>query len=221
MMARIATADRIASTKTKSIIYNGNFEIKPSVITAQTNVAGRWIDGTAAGSVAKMSRYGWAAPSTGSGVGANGDMGFDTTIFRSGTASMRLSNLTASGGVTAMINRNLTPAANVHAEFLRLVPNTSYTITGYVRTNNVPTNGAFLDVRQFNAAFSTIITTSTNKLSGTDTSWRELTATFTSDASVVWASVFLRNAVTGNISDAWFDDLTLIPNTSTGRVSNA
>ncbi len=216
-MARISVANRVASTRANNILYNGGFEIKPSVITAQTNVAGRWIDGTAAGSAAKLG-YGWAAPSTGSGVGANGDMGLDTTIFRSGTASLKLSNLNSSGGVTAMSVRNLNPSGTTHFEFLRLKPNTSYTLTGYARTNNVPTNGVFLDIRQFNSAFATISTTSSNKISGTDTSWRQLTITFTSDASVVWASVFLRNAVTGNISDAWFDDITLVP-AIVGRVA--
>ncbi len=57
-MARILAADKVAGTRTNSVLYNGNFEVKPSVLTAQTNTNTRWIDGTAAGSTAKLA-YGW------------------------------------------------------------------------------------------------------------------------------------------------------------------
>jgi len=217
-MARIAAADRVASARANSIIYNGGFEIKPSC-TADTNVAKRWVDGLAAGSVAKLA-YGWATPSAGSGVGANGAMAFDTAQFRSGAASFRLSTLNASGAVTASSARTIAPTAATAFELFCLQPSTSYTLTGYIRTNNVAANGAFIDVREFSTAFATLATNSTNKLSGTNTSWREVTVTFTTNASTVFGCVFLRNNVAGNTSDAWFDDIVLVPSTL-GRVAHA
>lgn len=216
-MARTAASGRVASTRTNSVLYNGDFEVKPGTITAQTNTANRWIDGTAGGSTASKG-YGWATPSTGSGVGVNGDMGFDTTIFRNGTASLRLSNLTTSGAVVGSSIKNISPNTTSAHELFRLVPNTSYTLTGYIRTNNVATNAAFIDVREYSSSFSTLATNSTNKLSGTDTSWRQVTVTFTTNASTVFAGVLLRNNVAGNVSDAWFDDITLVP-ASVGRVA--
>jgi hypothetical protein len=64
-----------------------------------------------------------------------------------------------------------------------------------------------------------LATTSTNKLSGTDSSFREVTLSFTSNASAVFGCLFLRNNVAGNTCDAWFDDITLVP-ASLGRVAN-
>lgn len=215
-MARTAVANRIAHTRTGNILYNGGFEVKPAY-TADTNTAGRWIDGTASGSNAQFG-FGWAAPVTGSGLGANAAAAFDTSQSRSGTASMRLSTLNASGAVTIGIYKtDITSTSSTKRPLILLSPNTSYTLTGYIRTNNVATSGAFIDLRQYNAAGTTITTTSTNKLSGTDSTWRQVTLAVTTDATAVFGNVFLRNNVTGNTSDAWFDDITLISNAGTGR----
>lgn len=213
-MARVAASGRVASTRNNSVLYNGGFEVKPAY-TADTNVAGRWIDGTAAGSVGKTS-YGWAAPSAGSGIGANAAAAFDTSQFRSGTASLRVSNLNASGAGTITSYRN-SPTAAFAFELLRLSANTSYTLVGYIRTNNAASNAAFIDLREFSATITTLATTSTNKLSGTDTSFRQVTLTVTTNASTVFGAIFLRNSVAGNTSDVWFDDITLVSNAGTGR----
>lgn len=219
MAGRVAIANRATLSsadpdRTGSVIPNGNFRQRPSVLTAATNTANRWIDGTGAGSSAKLA-YGWSAPSAGSGVGANAEIGFDTTIFRTGAASLRLSNLNASGAVTAASLRAATPTASTLFELFRLQPNTTHTLKAYIRTNNVPSNGAFIDLRQFSANGTTLVTTSTNKLSGTDTSWRLVTLTITTNASAAFGCLFLRNNVAGNISDAWFDDITLAPTVTT------
>lgn len=219
-MARTAATNRVANTRSSSVVYNGGFEIKPAYV-ADTNTANRWIDGTAAGSAARTA-FGWAAPSAGSGVGANATIAFDTAQSRSGAASLRLSNLNATGAVTASTIKAATPIAASSYELFPLLPNTSYTLTGYIRTNNVPSNGAFIDIRQFGvgSTFTTLATTSTTKLSGTDTTWRQVTLTFTSNASAAWGCLFLRNNVAGNTCDAWFDDITLVSNASS-RVATA
>lgn len=212
-MARVAATGRVASTRTNSILYNGGFEIAPA-FTAETGTATRWIDGTAAGSTAKLG-YGWGIPNgaISSTVGAS----FDTSQFRSGTYSMKLSNLTTASSISVGTYRN-TPVASTLFELFLLQPNTSYTLTGYIRTNNVATNGAYIDLRQYTAAGTAVLTSATNKLSGTDSTWREVTLTLTTGATTVFGSLLLRLNVTGNVSDAWFDDITLIP-ASTGRVA--
>lgn len=214
---RVAATGRVASTRTNSVLDNGNIEQRPAVITAPTSTANRWIDGTAAGSTAQTA-YVWAAPSAGSGVGANADIGFDTTIFRSGTASLRLSTLNASGAVTAASIKSITPSAATLYETFPLLPNTSYTFIGYIRTNNVASGGALVQVREASSTGSTLATNSTDSLSGTDTNWRQVTVTFTTNASTAFGYLLLRNNVAGNVSDAWFDDMTLVPAT-TGRVA--
>lgn len=211
-MARAQATGRVASTRTNSILPNGTFESAPTGFTAQTNTAGRWIDGSAAGSAASTG-LGWATPNAGSGVGANAAASFDNTISRSGTTSMKLSNLTITGGVTAG-----TYNTTVVRAYYPIQVATAYILSGYIRTNNVPANGAFIDIRQYSANGTTLATTSTTKVGGTDASFRQVTLAFTSNASAVFYNIFLRNTTTGNVCDAWFDDITLVPAT-TGRIA--
>lgn len=209
-MARIATANRVASTRLNTVLRNGGFESKPGTITAATNTANRWIDGTASGSTAQRA-FGWATPSAGSGVGVNADIGFDTTVSRSGGASLKLSNLTVTGAVTAASTKSVSPVTSTAHELFRLLPDTQYTITGYIRTNNVPANGALIQVREFSSAFASLGTISSSTVGGTDTTFRQVTATFTANAGARYGCIFLRNNTSGNICDAWFDDITLVP----------
>lgn len=211
-MARIAVANRVAATRTNNILYNGDFEIKPATITAATrDIETRWVDGTVSGSSARSSYYGWGAVQA--GLATSAEIGFDTTVFRSGTTSMRVSTLNATGAFTAGTPKNSISITVTYQGF-PILPNTSYTISGYIKTNNVKTNGSFLDFRQYSSTPTLLVTTSTNKLSGTN-DWTLVTATVTTNASASLATVLLRNSVAGNISDAWFDDLTLIPAATT------
>lgn len=204
---------RLTTTRLNSILYNGNFEIAPSVLTAQTNTAGRWIDGTAAGSVAKLG-LGWAAAT--SGVTASAAAGFDNTVSHSGTYSMKLSTLNASGAITVS---NLAGSIGVGTlyQIFMLPPNISVTLSCYIKTNNVASNSAFIDLRQYNTAATALATTPTTKVSGT-ADWTVCTVTVTTNASCVFGALFLRNNVAGNVGDAWFDDITLVSN-SLGRIA--
>lgn len=211
-MARIVTVNRYINSP--NILFNGDFEIKPSVLTAATNTGARWIDGTAGGSNAVRS-YGWAVTP---GAIANAEVGFDTTVFRSGAASLKLSHLTTGGNITCGSYKQSITSSTLH-ELTSALPSTEYTLTGYIRTNNVASNGVFIDVREFNASGGTVTTTSTNKLSGTDTSFRTATATFTTQSSTRFVIVFLRLNVVGNICDVWFDDITLRRTNGLGRTA--
>jgi hypothetical protein len=209
------------SLEINNLIPNGNFENAPLSNIAVTTTPNVWINGTAAGSGAS-SAYGWATTA----LTANASAGFDAAQFHSGTYSMKLSTLNASGQMTVGTSTSAAPGAGQIYQLFVLSPNTKYTLTAWIRTNNVATNGAFIDVREYSSAVSNLATTSTNKLTGTN-GWTQVTSTFTTNASTAYATIFLRNNVTGNISDAWFDDITLIPSSTsnllkkTNKVLNA
>lgn len=203
---RVAVSGRVASTRTNSILYNGDFEVKPGTITAATSGLNKWVDGTAAGGGSKLA-YGWAIVSK----AGTAEVGFDTSIFRSGATSMKLSTLDTAGTMVIANYRTSPIVASSLFELFRLKADTSYTITGYIRTNNVVSNGAFIDLRQYRADGTATITTSTNKLSGTDTSFRQVTATVTTSSDTVFGSVLIRINLAGNVSDIWVDDVTVVP----------
>lgn len=211
---RLAISDRVASTRKNNLLYNGDFEVKPSFVAA-TNTALRWIDGTAAGSQARRG-YGWGIPSA---AVTNAEAAFDTAVKNSGTASMRLSILATNGVISVTNYRNAPAAGSPLSETFILSPNTQYTVTGYISTNNVITNGAWIDFREYNAAATALITNSTTKFSGT-AGFQKVTLTVTTQATTVFGTFLLRlNAVGNVISDAWFDDITLVP-TVIGRVAS-
>lgn len=186
-------------TLNKNLIYNGDFEIAPP-FTAATSTANAWIDGTAAGSTA-LKAYGWAIPS--GGVSSSANVQFDTSVSHSGSNSLKLSTADATGAMTVSSYKT----ADIRSLFL-VDPNTSYTLTFWVKTNNVATNGAFIDFRTYTSAVATVTTTSSTKLSGTN-DWTKVTLTVTTGATAYFGSIFLRNNVTGNISSVWFDDIVL------------
>lgn len=198
-MARVLAGTRTAATRTNNILYNSDFEVRPNVITAATNTSGVWINGAAVGSSA-TDALGWGTVS----LGASAEAGFDTTTFHSGTSSMRLSTLNTAGTViiatykSSVLGRYLLPIAAA----------TSYTLTGWIKTTNAVSNGVFIDFRQYSVALATLVTTSSTKFTGTN-DWTKVTLTVTTNASTVWGTLVLRNGTAGNVSDAWFDDLTL------------
>lgn len=195
-----------------NLVKNFDFEVAPTFVAAQTTGV-RWIDGTAAGS-ASNATYKWAIPS--GGIAASANVMFDSTVVFSGSYSIKLSLLNTSGALTVAQTLNTsTPSAS---DFIYpVLPSTSYTLTARVRTNNSATNSAFVDARQFSNGLTTITTTSTNKLSGTN-DWTLVTATFTTNAAAAYVGILLRHNVPGNVSEAWFDDIYLAPTTNPGRV---
>lgn len=208
-MARAAVTNRVSTGNI--LLANANFENYPT-FTAQTNVASRFITGTAAGSTTNRT-YVWACPS--GAVTSSSAAGFDSTVSHSGSASMKLSTLNATGAITVAYNATVTTtitAADLKYVFVML-PNTFYTLTGFVKTNNVATNSAFINIRQVNSSGTQVATTASSKLSGTN-DWTQLTVTVTTQATAAFGTILLSNSVAGNTSDAWFDDLVLICRTS-------
>src|SRR5206468_1525015 len=114
------------------------------------------------GSTAK-SGLGWGTTSIGSSAAA----GWDNTVSHGGTYSMKLSTLNATGTIVVG-NLKDSAAASTLYQCFPIKPSTSYTLTAWIKTNNVATNAAFIDFRQLSAAAATLVTTSSTKLSGTN-----------------------------------------------------
>lgn len=196
----------------QNLIANGNFENAPISITAPTSAASVWIDGTAAGSatIASPSGLYWGTPS----LGATAQAGWDSTTQNSGTYSMKLSTTNVTGTIVVSqykgtaISPFLTP----------LYPSTSYTFSVWIKTNGVATNSAFAAFRQYTSSLSQISTTNSTKFSGTN-NWTQSVTTLTTGSTAAYGTVLLELAVAGNISDAWFDDITLTYTPPGGQVS--
>lgn len=203
----VAGLGRLTSTRPVfgNVAPNGDFSLYPSGSTATTGTATRWVDGTAGGSQAKASVYAWAIPT--GGYAGTAEALFDSTVVYSTDArSMKLSNTNATGAITVATFRNATPN-----EYFTLLPSTTYTLTVRLKTNNAPTNGAYVDVREFTETGSTVITRSTTKLAGTN-NWTLLTLNFTTGSTTRLGAILLRLNVAGNVCDAWYARLTLVPN---------
>lgn len=192
-----------------NLVKNGNFEYAPA-FTAATTAGNVWIDGTASGS-ATNDVYGW-----GTVITVNGSASFDTSVKYSGSASIKLSCINATGQVTVGPSALLATPAFSNSKPIPVLPNTSYTLTALVKTNNVAANSAFIDMREYTSALAIVTTTSSTKLSGTN-DWTLLTCTATTGATTRFIMPILRNNVAGNISDAWFDNIKLDLTSGTTR----
>jgi hypothetical protein len=186
-----------------NLLSNGNFEYIPP-FTAATTTGTRWIDGTATGSGNSDSPYKWFVLSSSIN---NFSAQFDTSIYRSGTTSLKTSTLDATGVVNIGLGNN-NNRQTIERTTISALPNTSYTITAWIKTNNVATNGAFIDIVEYSGSASQQATSTTSKLSGTN-DWTQVTKTFTTGSNTRYILVVLRNNVAGNVSDVWFDDITL------------
>ena len=195
------------------LVRNGDFEYAPA-FTAATSTQQRWINGTAGGSSATGGEYRWALSYIFGSVGAS----FDSTVSKTGTYSLKLSQLNTSSDIIASQSRiSSTPTIwELNNQLQPALPSTSYTLTAWVKTNNVAANGVFADIREFNGAGAAIVTTPTTKLSGTN-DWTQLSLTVTTNSSTRYIGILLRNTVGGNVCDAWFDNISLKLTTPTGR----
>lgn len=197
------TTDSFLSKPLPTIVdFNGDFEDYPTVNSAATDTAGRWIDGTQAGSTTRT--WYWAIPTAGiSGTGvANAQ--FDTSVKRNGAASMRLNTVSNTIAI-ASFRTNSPTTGSLPLETFPILPNQLYRVEGYLKTDSVATNGAFIDFRQFGSDATNLATTSTNKLSGTN-DWTYVSATFTSNAAAAWGTLLIRNQTTSAAS-VWADDV--------------
>jgi hypothetical protein len=199
------TANTFPQRKTPdNLLSNGNFEYAPP-FTAATTTNTRWIDGTAGGSNSSDA-YGWFAGVTAGTFSAQ----FDTSEKYSGTSSMKLT--TSAGGWTELTTTHF----STRRRLIPVLPSTSYTLAGWIKTQYISGSGATgarLGVNTYNGATTYIATPAFTTAISTTTHWTYFTSTFTttSDARFATALLSIRgNDGAGTLAmTAWFDDITL------------
>lgn len=198
-----------------NLVKNFDVSVVPTLIAATTS-AGVWITGTSAGS-STNSTYKFSTALA--AVTASASAELDSTDGPpTGGGCLKLSTLDASGAITCSQVLNAGTVNLADPGLYRVLPSTSYSFVGYIRTNNVATNSAFFDLRQFSSAGGTVATVSSTKYSGTN-EWTRVTLTFTTNASTSYIAILFRNNVAGNIGWAKFGGLYLAPTTNPGRVA--
>jgi len=199
-----------------NLIFNGDFEYAPAFTAATTTNAG-WIDGTASGSAANAG-YGWcfAKDQTASAQ-------FDTSEKKSGNYSMKLSTLAVNSGARA--NQFRSTSALTAEGYMPVLPSTSYTVSGWVKTNLISgsSRGAYIRAQEFNGTSTTAIVTNETTYIPTTTDWTYYTKTFTTNSDTRFIAVgALIVGTTGTatlIMDAWFDDIVLTKTTPDTRTT--
>jgi len=191
-----------------NLVRNAEFERVPFFVAATTTQS-RWVDGSAAGSTTNES-FKWKQQS-----GANATaVSFDSTVSHGGSYSLKVSATDVTGSTYVDIGAGIAstqPVAQLQKFAIPISPGLTYVLTGWIKTNNVPTNGAFLQLTTYDALGTRVDNVGSSvKLTGTQ-DWTQITITQTVGASAVWATVGLMKNVAGNISDAWFDDISLLP----------
>lgn len=190
----------------KGGVYNGDFSIVPTG-TDPTTTTTRWVDGTAGGSTTNDT-YGWSfIENDGSASSV-----FDT-ISKNGSNSIKLSTLdtSAKGRLTSV--GTSTTLATLKKYGSPLKASTTYRLSCWVKTNNAASNSVYIGIIQYDDSGVVGTTIASSKLSGTN-DWTKLTVTFTSDSDASVGALWLYNFIAGNVSDAWFDDISLTEVTS-------
>lgn len=216
------TWTRDTPTKTRkavggNMVFNGDFEIDPVVNTAQTG-GDTWIDGSVAGSSTNI--FGWYVFNYNGTRTAN----YDTSVYYSGTASLKLTLGATNSSIGVSTNKTGATPKNTLDGLIPILPNTSYTVSGRVKTDitsGSATTGVALSLVEKNGA--TTNGTTTTLVAGiiTTQDWTFYTATVTTGATTRFATIEAR--LTGNngaatlIGSAWFDDIQLYPTTPATR----
>lgn len=200
-----------------NLVTNGNFEFAPP-FTAVTNNNQRWIDGTGAGSTTN-DNFGWGIASANLSAPAR----FDSTEHNSGSQSLKISTV-ATGSFIEVHNNRVDSAAGRLGYAIPCLPNTSYTMTYYMKTNYVSgdsSDGAFMSLGTYDGALAAVSGGNGTKVK-TTTGWTQYTITLTTGATVRYLVpkllVYGHSGTATLIMDAWFDDITLTPTTNEARV---
>lgn len=208
---RLSASGRLAVNprgRVGELLYNGGLEFVPP-FTAAANIGLRWINGTASGSTTD-SRYGWYVFDV-SASGAN--VRFDPSEFYSGTHSMKLS-LTDSASRLVQVWNESSPASLYRMR--SVLPNTSYTLRYRLKTNRTSGDGtgAFATFSQRTGTGAFVSDTNGTGIR-TTTGWTEYSIQLTTSATTRFMLVKLQLLGTGGtanlIMDAWFDDISLMP----------
>lgn len=187
------------SVESSAGIYNGKVKVAPIFTAAQT--ASNWINGTAAGSSGEG--YGWYFLVGASAVSCQ----FDPSVTHSEGYSIKIS-ATNTTGMARVFNSSTATLSGLSRNATKLKPNTKYRFSVWIKTFNVGTSGAFVQVRQYDTDAVLGTQAQTTYVSGT-TDWTYYEYVFTSDSDAAYMFIALHNYTAGTVSDAWYDDITL------------
>ena len=189
-----------------NLIVNGDFEYAPP-FTAANNTNQTWIDGTTGTSLSPRT-WGWCFKKD--VPAASGK--FDSSISKTGKYSLKLSLLATGGGARAESFRST--SALTAEGFIPALPSTSYTFSGWIKTekNSGDGTGAFLRISEYSSS-NVATVTNTSTIINTTQDWTWVTKTFTTAASTRFLAPLCAIVGTGStadlIMDAWFDDIVL------------
>lgn len=194
-----------------NLLKNGDFKYQPPFVAA-TTTSTRWVDGTAGGSTTNNSFGWWMWVIAGTG---SAQFVPQSTTDRS---SIKLSTTDTLGRVqTRTAPSNTDPLASSATPFLiPIQPNTEYTFSGFIKTSNAATNSVYAYFRELNGVRAKIVDNASPKFSGTN-DWTYFEQRFTTSSTARNAMISLLIDVAGNVSDAWFADIKLIPTTPEAR----
>jgi hypothetical protein len=195
-----------ASLALNNLIWNGNFENAPPTNVPQTHYG--WIDGSANGSGTRQ-QNGWYCYNGGA---SQTIAGFDSANAHSGNYGMRVS-ITGPGTYTGVTNI----AGIVAPGGIPVLPNTSYTFTGWMKTNFISgsaSGGAYIDVLEMDASQGNTQDHGTVNIN-TTTGWTQYSVTFVTKPTTASLAIECRIDGTGGagtlVMDSWFDDFVLQP----------
>lgn len=147
-------------------VYNGGFEFAPTYI-ADTNVSGRWIDGTQAGSTTDTN-YGYKFLTT----SCTGKSRFSDNNYKSGSYSLYLNSIDCNGvskNATITIGESSVNGGSINIFNQKFVinikPNTRYKLSADVVLYNVSTSnslGFYFGVPTYNSNLSRVVSGLTN-----------------------------------------------------------
>ena len=134
---------------------------------------------------------------------------FDTAVTRTWLKTLKLSNTDATGAVYATMGLAWWTTATLWAwvQYKHAFPvkaSTKYKATCWVKTNNAAAVSAFIQMTQYNSAWTRWTVTNSNALTGTN-DWTLCSINVTTWATTTHVVFVLANQVAWNISDAWFD----------------
>ena len=149
-------------------------------------------------------KYGWWAQQKATAWSAK----FDSTVTRTGrlTLKVSLTNVTGKAILTILPADPASVSVTIPQLSKYTIPvigSTSYRFNGYVKTNNI-VSAAVIQIIEYNAAGTKIVTNSCNSV-GSTVDWTLETKTFTTNSATVGIIIILILNTAGNIADAWFD----------------
>lgn len=196
---------------------NGNFELSPGN-TPMTNSLGRWIDGTASGSLVNDTYGWWQITGVGSVAGS-----FDNSYKHSGSNSLKIDlNATGRGRVMSAPFETTTTKDLITKYGIPIKANTSYILNAYVASVNAIAGIGRVILQQYDINGTLLSSTNTTLLPAGTNDWTLLTLTLTTNAAAAYAVINCNCNTAGQAQTYWFDDIYFnktVPDTRTTTTS--